>query len=108
MQAILSRKLHFAANAWPGLSAAPEILPALGLPQEAGQVSWLQARATAEVADQGDGMFMSADSDRLRGMYVGGSSSSTTWAGRYTINLSRPPSQFHERIGLRCAFRVDP
>lgn len=107
MDVSISRAAGGGGGEWD-LSVAPEFLPALGLPQEAGQAGWLQTRATSDVADQGDGMFMSADSDGLRGTYVGGSSSSNTWAGRYTINLSRPPSQFHERIGLRCAFRVDP
>ena len=90
------------------LSAAPEFLPALGIPLEANPVSWLQARPTAEVAHQGDGMFMESGSDSLRGTYVGGSATSGAWAGRYPINLSRSPTESHQRIGVRCAFRVDP
>ncbi len=90
------------------LALAPQFLPVLGLPLEASPASWLQARATSEVTDQGDGMFMDSGSDGLRATYVGGSSSSNQWAGRYTINLSRAPSTFHERIGFRCAFRIEP
>ncbi len=90
------------------LDQAPSALPALGLPTDATGPSWFQARAIAEVATHGDGVFMDEASDGTRGAYVGGSTSSGSRGGRFAINLSRPPDESHERIGFRCAYPMSP
>ncbi len=104
---IFSRNTGTGGGEWR-LDQAPALLPALGIPVDESVPEWFQPRSFASVDAHGDGMFMDQASDQTRGTYVGGSTSSAARAGRYAINVSRPPNESHERIGFRCTYPVLP
>lgn len=80
----------------------PRWLPVVGLPAPDDAPAWQEALVVDPAQLHSDGIFLFANSSALRGMYIGGSSTSGAGAGRYAFNVSEAPQHVHPRIGFRC------